>query len=462
MSSHGVLSKRERVTEGSCWPCKQRRTKCDLQRPQCQRCVLSGTNCNYEKILIRWGTRAVKGIPPDGQTLAYSPLASWESTLAVNERRALDYFNARLWPLLSAVSGPCAPPGFLGMRSRTVLSTTCLLADAHRRMSDKRNSDRNLQQSRIGCFETVRRELSSVDLNELSLINLLVAILLLYFLDGFVESLQPSASTDCHHAGARAVIESLGGFESVMKGGQKEMSMLLSEFASTDLTSALLHGKEPCLPAQIWDHIEEGPVWWDKKTLGAHSLASILGTMARMAERRQVLQNGSAPFSMEEIREFEQNLQPSYDCLRIDDIGGAPGHSVDRSVERARLLSHALCRAFQHSGFVYLYRAICDLPSHHSLVQQHVESCRECIKGMSNQDKIHNCAIFPLLITGAHTFVEEEQQFISERLDSIYRILKFEAVLSVKTALHNLWDSTSQHGTWTDMFRGLSQVALVL
>ncbi|KAK5203025.1 hypothetical protein LTR41_011249 [Exophiala xenobiotica] len=413
-------------------------------------------------MLIRWGTRAVKGIPPDSQTLAYSPLNSWESTLAINERRALDYFKARLWPLLSAVSGPFAPPGFLAIQSRTILSTTCLLADAHRRISDKRNSDRNLQQSRLGCFETVRRELASADLNKLSLVNLLVAILLLYFLDGFVESLQPSASTESHHAGAMAVIASLGGFEYALIGPQNEMSMLLSEFASTDLTSVLLHGKRLCLPASIWNHIEEGAVWWPKETFGTQSLASIFGTMARMAEYRQSLQEGAAPFAMERIRDFEQKLQPSYDCLMNDDIEEEQERNVDESVVRAKLQSHALCRAFQHSAFINLYRAICNLPSNHSLVQQHVESCRECIKGMSNQDKIHNCAIFPLLITGAHTFIEEEQHFISERLDSIYRIIKFEAVLSVKTALQNLWGTISQYATWNDMFGGLAQAALVL
>jgi len=245
MPPQDEVLKRERIVKGSCWACKQRRVKCDLKKPKCRRCASSGTTCNYEKLLIRWGTSAVKGVPTSNRFLICSTLDTWEGTLATNERRALDYFNRRLWPLLSVDRQPCTPPRFLAMQSRTVLSTVCLLADAHLRLLDKRNSDKNLQQSRLHCLATIRRDLSANALTESSLSSLSVAILLRYFLDGFVESGQPSASTESHHAGVQAVIKSFGGFGSITNKGHEDLNMLLSEFASTDLTSALLHERMP-------------------------------------------------------------------------------------------------------------------------------------------------------------------------------------------------------------------------
>lgn len=44
--------------------------------------------------------------------------------------------------------------------------------------------------------------------------------------------------------------------------------MLLSEFASTDLTRALLENREPCFPPEIWLNIESGPVWLEKPSYG--------------------------------------------------------------------------------------------------------------------------------------------------------------------------------------------------
>lgn len=46
--------KRVRTVEGSCWPCKDRRILCDLQRPRCSRCTASGRPCGYGKVRLRW------------------------------------------------------------------------------------------------------------------------------------------------------------------------------------------------------------------------------------------------------------------------------------------------------------------------------------------------------------------------------------------------------------------------
>lgn len=95
---------------------------------------------------------------------------------------------------------------------------------------------------RISCWTVVCQSLidhgtddSSTTSNN-SLASLLVAVLFLYLMDGFMEGVQEHASTREHYRGTLAILESLGGFLQIRSTSSLEISMLLSEFASTDLT----------------------------------------------------------------------------------------------------------------------------------------------------------------------------------------------------------------------------------
>ncbi|GLI72180.1 hypothetical protein PoHVEF18_000350 [Penicillium ochrochloron] len=114
-----------------------------------------------------------------------------------------------------------------------------------------------------------------------------------------------SASTTSHQVGVRAIVEQLGGFSALMDESEKEIPhMLLSEFASTDLTRALLDARPPCFPARIWLDIERGPVWWEKQTYGI-TLAAVFRTMAQLAFYHQSIQNGDEELDIEKVRDFE-------------------------------------------------------------------------------------------------------------------------------------------------------------
>jgi hypothetical protein len=130
----------------------------------------------------------------------------------------------------------------------------CELAEAHRLLQQE-GSPTHLQaisNKRLTCLSSVRKQLRESVSNNQSLSQLLVAVLLLYFLDGFIDCVEQSASTTSHQAGVRAIVEQLGGFNVVIDEGQKDTPhMLLSEFASTDLTRAILDDRTPCFPARI-------------------------------------------------------------------------------------------------------------------------------------------------------------------------------------------------------------------
>ena len=97
-----MTPKRQRTVQGSCWPCKQRRVKCDLCRPRCRRCILSGAECSFDKILVRWNARPTKSAPISYQTPNSPPKLSvpkrlFDSTsLAARELKALDHFQTAL------------------------------------------------------------------------------------------------------------------------------------------------------------------------------------------------------------------------------------------------------------------------------------------------------------------------------------------------------------------------------
>lgn len=227
--------KRIRTVEGSCWSCKQRRVKCSLEKPVCRKCTVGGTKCSYDKILIKWDARPSKGSPVGNQLCLYHNSLPGSSgyNLAINERRAIDYFRSRVWPLFSTSAQPCPPPIALAMADRSVLLATCVMADSHRVLFDGRNSKENVHNKRLHCITTVRKQLADAsDSKGMPLSTVLVAVLLMYFSDGFVECNHPDSSTLSHHAGARAIINSLGGLSAIMSNGETSIKSTFLPFAN--------------------------------------------------------------------------------------------------------------------------------------------------------------------------------------------------------------------------------------
>lgn len=73
------------------------------------------------------------------------------------------------------------------------------------------------------------------------LLTLLFAVRFLYIDDGFMECMRRSAATWSHHAGVD-VLGGMGGMEALLKTGLDALQMLPSDFASADLTTAVVQG----------------------------------------------------------------------------------------------------------------------------------------------------------------------------------------------------------------------------
>ncbi|KAH7095527.1 fungal-specific transcription factor domain-containing protein [Paraphoma chrysanthemicola] len=447
--------RRQRTVEGSCWQCKQRRVKCDLQKPSCGRCLISrAEDCSYDKILLRWKGRPAKNLPWAGSQLIREHTLGG-LPLATNERRAIDYFKSRLWPLFSTVHEPCPPPISLALRSQPVLQALCVFAEEHRALLERGSSKQTLERRRLNCLEAIRSQLGDESVGSTALSSLLVAVLLLYFLEGYVNCTNCDASTQCHLAGALAIINSLGGFDAAWTTSDRISRMLLSELASTDLTDALLQNRRPSFSATIWERMEIGSVWWESVS-GPDSLGAVFSTMAEMSFYHHELQAGK-DISNEKTQAFERALQPTYSML--DYMNKTSEQEVFNPRTTASL---SLIRAFQHTALIFLYSAILKIPAKHFLVQQHVHACLECIQGMDTTSKAQNCALFPLYVAGAHSLAERHRNCVMETLDIIHTNLRFQSVQSVRLALQQLWRPDHNLGTWIDIFPNNAVCTLVI
>lgn len=468
---------RIRITKGSCWPCKKRRVKCDLTKPACRRCASAGTACDYNSRLIRWSTRPSGRAPVPGPAWCGDgvviPRGEVRLTVSLDvcERRALDYFHRRVWPLLSTSKEPCAAPTPVALEHRVVLLAACVLSDSHRRLQDGSGSRGHdaLGKRRVECLAAVRTEIAGccVDVRGTgTLVVLLFAVILLYFDDGYVGCTLKSASTSSHHSGVLAILERLGGINAALHKAPEPLHMLVSEFATTDLTTAIIRGRPASFAPEVWDLIDQGPVWWGRDPLGRISLASVFREMASMSVYLQATTTMAEEFSIERVRQFEAALRPVYAPLTIEDCDGqstvSEGSEVLSAVEMEAVHAFTLIRAFQHAALLYLYRAVCGLPTRHALVQQHVKSCLACIFEIPRQAKVINCVIFPLFIAGAHSVSTEEQSAVLNTVDELYDDMRFASIEAVKSVFNRVWFSDFTTQSWFDIFQHLDPHVLVL
>ena len=297
------------------------------------------------------------------------------------------------------------------------------------------------------------------------LLTLLFAVLFLYLADGFMECTNKSASTWSHHTGVLAILDRLGGLETMLKTGPEALRMLLSEFASAELTAAVIQGRRPSFAPAVWDTIDQGSVWWGRDPMGRCSLASVFKEMSGIAFYLDDTAHGLQELSMDQVRIFEHALRPVYAPLSVQDLDSVDGCDDKSSVsdeDAEAFHAFTLMRAFQHGALIFLYRALCGLPALHPLVQQHVQSCLDSIFEIHRPSHVLNCVIFPLFVAGAHAKTASQRTAVLDMVKLIYDDMRFASVQSVSRVFDDIWQNQVQNISWTDMFAPLSPHALVL
>ncbi|KAI3587368.1 fungal-specific transcription factor domain-containing protein [Fusarium oxysporum f. sp. albedinis] len=448
LSSH----QRIRTVPGSCWTCKNRRILCDLTKPVCRRCIEVGSSCQYSQVTLKRPLRLVPHVPAAFQPIAFP--AGLSSTL---EEKAFSYFHRRLWPLLTAVDDQITFPLDPVINNQVVRVVICLLAESHRFLQDRRNNPPDTVRKRRECIEAVNKEIDrcSSDINA-NMQPLLFAILLLYFYEGYIECPWWSHSTLIHQNGIQATITRMGGLQRVLKSGHTSLHVLLSLFATAELTTRMLRGGVPSISPRSWRLFSPGPAWWqehlpDNTPSSEPCLGNIMEYMSDIVCYRQFLIDNEALPSTEVINGFERALQPSF-----APFGLVETVSQESSTESLLISHYAFLRAYQHTAYIFLYRGVCNLPTTHPLVQQHVDACLDAIDRVSRSSKAVNCLVFPLCVAGSHVQTVQRQRHILKVLFDIQNTIKFASLQQIIQFLESCWKIEIVDSSWLEVFVSLN------
>lgn len=439
---------------------------CDLQQPTCLKCAKADVACNYNKRLLKWqGSLASRGYLA-GKTVPVRDSTPGQdlriSTLSASQQSAFDYFRQKVWPLLFVGGAESSVPFTLALKSSPLLLAILALATTHKAAQSANNELKiESEQARLACISSLRIQLAKDTIEEEQSRAVVMTSIFLCMLDGYLNPQDDMAATIEHQLGAQAVINILGGpLEAISRAAPNEL-ILLSEFASMDLSRALIIGERPYIVPELWSKFDSGRSWWEDIG-GIESPAAIFKELAKMAHYAlDCAENPASEVSVEKVQGFEFNLQAPLEQVSLYSV--IQENCTDDPAHNHRYMeAQSLFRAFRYCALIYLYRAICKFPTHHKLVQQRVHQCLESLSMLSEQAGYQTCALFPYCVAGAHSVADFHRETVMKNLDIIEVQLQFGNIKVLQSYLKTLWKPGGQSGNWFHMFKDFSKGVYIL
>jgi hypothetical protein len=256
--------------------------------------------------------------------------------------------------------------------------------------------------------------------------SLFIANVLLCILDGIIEPITESSATHHHLLGGKAILKQWKGMRDVFQLKYELPVLMLSIFATMDLTHAILIGDDPYFDASSWIEFGGFEPWWGNvpKDDDFLEIMAILSQLATLGH---------------EVRNF-RSTAPIGVLLSIQ---MALEQQQTRQMETKKTADQAawaaFCACYRYTASVYLYRALSVLDVDHYLVQQAVTGCMEVIAGTDLTEKLHHCVLFPVLIVGSHCLLKEQRLAIKKSLKRTAVYLSLEALRSLEEFLEKRW-----------------------
>ncbi|OKL60439.1 hypothetical protein UA08_04321 [Talaromyces atroroseus] len=561
-----MTPKRVRTVEGSCWACKDRRVICDLQRPQCSRCVSEDQPCEYGKLRLRWcngvaarGRLAGQKMPVsssisepqqqqiqrteyrgpllNGQTVSPSPTKDEEtldgrdgesdqslllsssgnqrtlSMLGVSslmtaehlmlyfERIVVDRFNLSSKPVLIDLASVYKYPA--------LRYSVTAVANAHQQLSHcsgRRDAFLSKRTTRLKAIHNFRMQLQSPYQQLLAQrrfvpLDLFIVNVLLCILDGVIDPHDESAATHVHYRGGRAI---LGQWKLLQHQLQRQKrglpALIVSCFATMDLTYSLLTGEEQYFQHTAWAHFAGSDAWWGLLPDGDPFL-DIMRILSRLAQlghlaRETTPETGAAAASFvgsEELESLSMALQgyssamdrqqqlalmqdegfpfiitSSDSPLSIDLL--SPMYSTDSAFDNAQSWT-IFCNAYRLAGLIYVYRVFRHFDATHQIVQQATNLGLRAICESRLKGKLAHCLLFPALVIGAHCRTKTQQTAVLGAMRSTAAFLQFGSMRVMENFLQGVWarhslsetevksesESESESESWWECFEPISK-----
>ncbi|RDL40963.1 Zn2 DNA-binding protein [Venustampulla echinocandica] len=413
---------RIRTVEGSCWSCKERRVICDLTLPACVKCTKTGRRCDYGALRLKWTDCVASRGRFAGQKV---PLYQ-KPTLQRNSDHYLMYFENELLPRFNLTNTVPTIDLKLLEKDPVLFESAIAVANAHAAYRSVDGKALVLQkiQSRNRALRVFREQLMTAHSDEVTS-SLFIANVLLCILDGIIEPVSTSA-THHHLVGGKAILKLWAGARSVFELKQELPVLMLSIFATMDLTHSLLIGDSPYFEPSSWAEFGNSESWWGNVKPN-NPFIETMAIMARLANL------GAGVRTCKDIVEIDTlaSIQSSLDQQAADQ------HATSTTTDSVAWA--AFCSAYRFSASLYLYRALSSLDVDHPLVQQAVTSGIGVIGGTGLTDKLHHCILFPMLVIGSHCVIPEQRGAIRKSLEKTSVYLSFEALRSLESFLERRW-----------------------
>lgn len=449
--------KRIRVSEGSCWRCKDRRVLCDVTKPVCARCEAAGTKCEYGRRL-KWANGVAARGRYAGQLLPVSspqPAPHIQSPSTPDDWQVL-YFTEEILPRFSLMDGgPGIDPAWL-VTDSSIHQAVIAVANAHRLFKNHAVQEETLsliKQTRLTAIRSLRTRLQ--DSFDLSHAVTFPSSVLLCMLDGIIEPQEDGPAAAFHLRGGRAILQHGNHMTEVSSIKSGPMSLLLSVYATMDLTYAIMGGEAPHLGPDVWLQLADSEAWWTGIS-DDHAFVDIMALLAQLAQLGHQARMTGFPVPIRELLEIQLTLGRTES--RLDSLS-APSMAEDGSLSIDALT--IFCSAYRASARIYMYRALCCLDYSDVLVQESVQEGIDALQQGPEIGKLAHCLLFPCLMIGTHCINSDAQQTVLSSLEIAGDYLSFGSVKIMEKFLKDVWANGNPDTDFWTMMRPVSGKAFM-
>lgn len=455
-------TRRTRVVEGSCWTCRKRRLKCDLQKPACTRCLDGRQACSYNTTPpVKWVGGASRGrlanvnSPPPfrGLLLNSSP---GTQPLESNELRL--YFSNVVLPRF-VVNESIEWHLDDILQNESLLQTITAVSQAHYARHSKvdvYNVSLVRKNARHTAIEAFRRSLEQ-GLQSGSSVQLLFAINILFcILDGMIEPSDEHNASTCHLRGGWAILRSWPNTPTRMLLEDGLQAHLLSIYATMDLVHALLSGNKPFFQSTIWNMFTGLQTWFGRLPTGDKFL-EILTAFSEMGSLGNIVFTNLPLDSVSLVEKCLAPIEAVFDSSRTwDKKGDMDGANTASSSPWA-----TFCSIYEICGVIYLQRALRLRPADDEVVQRATRRGVEKLIDQNFPGIMRHCAIFPMLVIGSHCTLAQDRQAILQALSPSSSYLSFGNMQVMANFLKTIWAREETNETWWESFASLSERAFL-
>ncbi|KAL1967538.1 hypothetical protein VTN77DRAFT_3053 [Rasamsonia byssochlamydoides] len=484
-----MAPKRVRTVEGSCWPCKDRRVLCDLQRPRCFRCATEGRPCSYGKVRLRWCNGVAARGRFAGQTLpildvddhkerrkrdtgednfssallSLRPSDSLVSASAVTAEELMLYFEHEVVDRFNLSPGRIQVDLLSVYKDPALRQSVTAVANAHHLLYLRQSPHDAVlakKKARLEAIQLFRKQLLAHDpprTTSPSAFDLFVTNVLLCILDGVIDPDDEGAATYWHFRGGRAILSQWRLQEQLFQQKRGLPALMLSVFATMDLTYALLSGQDPYFHRSTWASFARSQGWWGTLPAGDPFL-ELMAILSRLAHLGHLIYaTGQLP-SGSEVQALLATLR-GHDVVEEEEH---PHSAISSSILSPSLMTAlgtaepldrdqswtVFCSAYRLTGLVYIYRVLFGLDVKHPIVQQATALGVQAICGVRLTGKLSHCLLFPTLVIGSHCQRPEQQKAIRATLGSTAAFLYFGSLRIMESFLEGVWERGAAIDWW--------------